>query len=128
MANKVLYTRDFLSVLRSTTYWAAYLPKFAVFERRGVAGKTIEMELGIYRYITDFYIQVSYGSADAILQQALGEGRTGFISIQPSTQYDDIKYECKTYILTIQIPANASILGIRSDTDIFFYKYREVGA
>lgn len=126
VAEKMFHVMDWLIPIRSTSYWVAYLPKFVMFERRGVAGKTIEMEFGVYRYTTDFYIQISYGSADAILQQALGEGRTGFISIQPSTQYDDIKYECKTYILTIQIPANDSILGIRSDTDIFFYNYREV--
>ena len=118
--NKILAVRDYLTVIKSADFWVAFLPSYTIIERRNIGGKRLLLEFGVYQYNTDFYIQISWGTTDAILQQSTGVGRTNFITYDASSAYVDIQEGCKHYYLSLDIPEGSPIVGIQSNADVFF--------
>ena len=83
-----------------------------------IEGKTIKIKFKLHSYASNYYIQLSYGTTDAVIQQMSGGGRTGFILVNDSdTGYviDDI---WKIYEKSITIPQGNTIFGIGANIEI----------
>ena len=100
-----------------------YIPPFVQFEKQGVAGKHLHFEFGVYRYNTNFDVQVCWGSQDAIIQQSTGVGRKSFVSYNQNSSYSSIQKDCKFFILDTTLPSDSNILGIYGNAAIFIRNF-----
>lgn len=83
-----------------------------------VEGKTIKIKFKLYKYASNYDIQLSYGTTDAMIQQMSGAGRIWFILVNNSdTDYviDDV---WKIYEKSITIPQGNTYFGICPNVDI----------
>jgi hypothetical protein len=114
-----------LSKIDLTQFHAvAYLPQNIVLELKNMAGKHLDLEFGIYEYLNDFLVQVSWGSLPAVVHQSTGIGRTSYISISNNDTPYAIMTGMKIYTVSIDIPADCDFVGISSNYNIFFYNLR----
>ena len=111
-----------LSKMDLTQFHAvAYIPQNIVLELKNMAGKHLNLEFGVYEYLNDFIVQVSWGSLPAVVQCSTGIGRTSYISISNNDTPYAVMTGLKIYIVSIDIPVDCDFVGIVSNYNIFFY-------
>ena len=83
-----------------------------------VEGKTIKIKFKLYKYVSSYEIQLSYGTTDAVIQQMSGAGRTRFILVNDSDTGYVIDGDWKIYEKSITIPQGNTFFGIGANIEI----------
>ena len=77
-----------------------------------IEGKTLQISFRLYKYVSSFSVQLSYGTTDGFIQQMAGAGRTWFVEIN---QYDTDYFEdneWKVFNKSVTIPQGNPIFGV----------------
>ena len=77
-----------------------------------IEGKTLQISFRLYKYVSSFLVQLSYGTTDGFIQQMAGAGRTWLVEIN---QYDTDYFEdneWKVFNKSVTIPQGNPIFGV----------------